>query len=214
MILSPGRNYIFVHIPKTGGTALSVALEGRARKDDILIGDTPKARQRRGRLKGAQAAGRIWKHSSLADIDGLVSRDFIDGAFRFALVRNPWDRVVSYYHWLRDQSFDHPAVHLARRVAFADFVQDEVTQEALRGLPYGSYLRGWDGEEREAHFIRLEHFAQDAAPLWAHLGFALELPHLNASRREAGYRHYYTHATARVVESVCAEDIARFGYSF
>ena len=51
MIISPGRRYIFVHVPKTGGTALSLALEARAMKDDILIGDTPKARRRRGRLK-------------------------------------------------------------------------------------------------------------------------------------------------------------------
>jgi len=183
-------------------------------RDDILIGDTPKARRRRGRLKGVQAAGRIWKHSTLADIDGLVARDFVDGAFCAALVRNPWDRVVSYYHWLRDQSFDHPAVHLARAVSFAEFVRAEATQAALRAAPYGSYLRGRDGREREALFIRLEHFEADAAPLWAHLGFALELPRFNASRRAAGHRGYYDEQTAKLVESVCAEDIARFGYGF
>ena len=48
MILSRGRRFIFVHIPKTGGTALALSLEGRAMKDDILIGDTPKARARAG----------------------------------------------------------------------------------------------------------------------------------------------------------------------
>ena len=30
MIISRGRRFIFVHIPKTGGTALSLALEARA----------------------------------------------------------------------------------------------------------------------------------------------------------------------------------------
>jgi hypothetical protein len=39
MIISPGRGYVFVHIPKTGGTSLALALEARAMKDDILIGD-------------------------------------------------------------------------------------------------------------------------------------------------------------------------------
>ena len=72
MIISPGRRFIFVHIPKTGGTSMALALEDRAMKDDILIGDTPKALRRRRRLKGAQAAGRLWKHSTLADIDGLT----------------------------------------------------------------------------------------------------------------------------------------------
>src|SRR6056297_170553 len=116
MIISPGRGYIFVHIPKTGGTAMALALEGRARADDILIGDTPKARRRRARLKGVQTRGRLWKHATLADIDGLRSGDEIARAFTFTLVRNPWDRMVSYYHWLLGQSFDHPAVRLAQAV--------------------------------------------------------------------------------------------------
>lgn len=121
MIISRGRNYIFVHIPKTGGTSLALALEERAKADDILVGDTPKARRRQRRLKGVRTAGRLWKHSTLADIEGLVSRAFIANAFTMTLVRNPWDRMVSYYHWLRAQRFDHPAVHLARRTDFAGF---------------------------------------------------------------------------------------------
>ena len=59
MIISRGRQFIFVHIPKTGGTSLALALEGRAMKDDILLGDTPKALNRRKRVKGAEARG-LW----------------------------------------------------------------------------------------------------------------------------------------------------------
>ena len=55
MILSRGRRFIFIHIPKTGGTALTLALEARAMKDDILIGDTPKARARKARLRGVKS---------------------------------------------------------------------------------------------------------------------------------------------------------------
>lgn len=32
MIISRGRGYIFVHIPKTGGTAMALALEDRAKR--------------------------------------------------------------------------------------------------------------------------------------------------------------------------------------
>ncbi|MDP1578400.1 MAG: sulfotransferase family 2 domain-containing protein, partial [Cypionkella sp.] len=128
MIISRGRRFIFVHIPKTGGTALSLALEDRAMKDDILIGDTPKARARKARLKGAKSAGRLWKHSTLSDIAGLASDDEIADFFTLTLVRNPWDRAVSYYHWLRSQNFAHPAVGLAKSHDFSGFLNHPQTR--------------------------------------------------------------------------------------
>lgn len=214
MIISTGRAYVFVHIPKTGGTALSLALEARAMKDDIMLGDTPKARKRRRRVQGAETAGRLWKHSTLADIDGLLPAGVLEGLFAFTLVRNPWDRAVSYYHWLRDQSFDHPAVRLAQEMAFEPFVTHPQIMASFRATPAASYMRRADGQDHCNAYIRLEHFAEDAAPLLAHLGFALDLPRANASAREAGYRRYYTDRSAQAVAESCAEDIARFGYVF
>lgn len=215
MIISRGRRYIFVHIPKTGGTALALALEERAMADDILIGDTPKAQRRKRRLKGLQSAGRLWKHSALADIEGVVDRGELDEFFVFALVRNPWDRAVSYYHWLRAQRFDHPAVALARRLAFGPFLEHPQTRAGLAAWPYGRYLRDGAGAERCSAWIRLEHLERDIAPVEAHLGFPLlPLARANASARGADFRPYFTAAGAELVAALCAEDIARFGYRF
>lgn len=215
MIISRGRRFIFVHIPKTGGTALSLALEARARKDDILIGDTPKARARRGRLRGVKTAGRLWKHSTLADIDGLVTEAEVAEFFTVALVRNPWDRVVSYYHWLRGQSFAHTAVGLAKSSDFSGFLNHPLTQTALRLWPASAYMRDAQGVERCRLFLRLEHLEADIAPFEAHLGFRLTpLPRVNDSARLADWRGYYSEADADLVGRLCAEDAGRFGYSF
>lgn len=215
MIISRGRRYVFVHIPKTGGTALSLALEARALKDDILIGDTPKARARRGRVKALKAAGRLWKHSTLADIDGVVSGSDLEGMFLVALVRNPWDRMVSYYHWLRVQAFAHPAVGLAKSHDFSGFLNHPQTQTAFRLWPYGAYLRDRAGVEQRAQFLRLEHLAEDIAPFEAHLGFRLTpLARTNESDRQRDWRGYYSDADAALLADLCAEDIARFGYAF
>lgn len=212
MILSSGRKYVFIHAPKTGGTSMALALEGRAMKDDIMLGDTPKASKRRKRVKDTETRGRLWKHSTLADIEGLVPT--LDGLFAFTLVRNPWDRMVSYYHWLRDQSFDHPAVALAARTEFVDFACAPETCASMQATPARHYMTDATGQERCDLYIRLEAFAADAAPLWDHLGFELTLPHTNTSLRGADYRTYYTHAAKNAVGAACAEDINRFGYTF
>lgn len=214
MIVSRGRRYIFVHIPKTGGTALALALEARAMADDLLIGDTPKARRRRGRLRALHPRGRLWKHSTLADIEGVVDAAELDGFFTVTLVRNPWDRLVSYWHWLRMQRFDHPVVALAKAKDFGGFIADPDIGASLRAHPYAAYMTDAEGRERASLYVRLEHFEADAEPFFAHLGFRVALPRANASARDRDWRRYYDDETAARVADLCAEDIARFGYAF
>ena len=215
MIISRGRRYIFVHIPKTGGTALSLALEGRAMAEDILIGDTPKAKRRRGRPKGVQASGRLWKHSGLADIHGLISEEEMAAFFVLTLVRNPWDRMVSYYHWLGAQSFDHVAVGLAKSLTFDDFLDHPQVQGSIGAAPYASYVTDRNGVERCDLFARIEHLTEDLTPFEAHLGFRLgEIERVNVSPRDRDYRGYYSDEKAAMVARLCGADIARFGYRF
>lgn len=215
MIVSLGRKYVFVHIPKTGGTALTLALEARAMRDDILVGDTPKARARRSRIKGNPATAHLRKHSPLSDLAHVLSPDQLNSFFIFTLVRNPWDRLVSYYHWLRGQSFDHPAVHLAKASDFSSFLNHPMTMAAQSAWPARAYLTDSAGRTRASAYIRIEHLQADIAPLEAHLGFALyPLPPHNESARMRDWRGYYTDADAALIARLCADDIAAFAYHF
>ena len=214
MILSRGRKYLFIHIPKTGCTALALALEARAMRDDMMLGDTPKAKNRRRRLQGIKTAGRLWKHSTLADLSGLIPEDELSALFTFTLVRNPWDRAVSYYHWLREQGFDHPAVRLSKSLEFKEFILHPVVLRSFETSSAPSYMRHADGAEQCQLYIRLEHFASDAVPLFDHLGFSLDLPVENASTRQRDWRGYYDAQTQAALAQACREEITRFEYSF
>ena len=141
MIISPARKYIFVHIPKTGGTSMALALEARAKRDDILIGDTPKALARRHRLRGLKCAGRLWKHSRIADIAGLAAAEPLDDFIVFTIVRDPWDRVLSLYQWLRSQTFAHISVERATSLSFSDFLGDQQIATMLSHDPVRLYNR-------------------------------------------------------------------------
>ena len=134
--------------------------------------------------------------------------------FIVTLVRNPWDRMVSYYHWLRRQSFDHPAVARAKGTDFSAFLNHPDTAAALRDWPYPAYLRDATGRERPALCARLERLDDDLAPFETHLGFRLTLPRANVGDRARDWRVYYSDADAARVADLCAADIARFGYGF
>lgn len=190
---------------------MALALEARAQADDILIGDTPKARRRRHRLKALTPRGRLWKHASLADIDGILSPNEIAGMFCFTLVRNPWDRAVSYYHWLKLQDFDHSAVGLAKTLDFDGFLRHPQTVSSLRAWPYGRYVTDVTGQERAQAFVRLEHLDQDLAQLADHLGFWPEMPHVNVAT-QGDWRDHYDAALSDHLARLCAVDIRRFGY--
>jgi hypothetical protein len=214
MIYSPGRKYLFLHIPKTGGTSLALALEARAMKDDTMLGDTPKAVKRRAKAQRFETKGRLWKHSRLVDLEGMVPAEVLPDLMVVTLVRNPWDRLVSYYHWLREQSFDHPVVQLAQALEFSAFLNAPHTMGPIQNSPVRSYTSDATGRDWLTHAIRLEHLAEDLAPFEAHLGFSLDLPHVNRSSRTGGYRDFYSKKDQELVSHLCAEDIARFGYSF
>ncbi|WP_210879255.1 hypothetical protein [Roseovarius autotrophicus] len=113
----------------------------------------------------------------------------------------------------RAQRFDHPTVRLAQSVDFAAFLARPETRAAWAASPARHCMTTADGRERCRLYIRLEQFDEDAAPLWDHLGFRLDLPRLNTSTR-GDYRGFYTDRNAETLAAIAAEDIARFGYRF
>lgn len=211
MIISPGRGYIFVHIPKTGGTSLTLALETRAKADDILIADTPKAQRRKHRLARLDPPGRLWKHSRLADIDGM--NGLPAPAFIFTLVRNPWDRVVSLYHWSSAQDFDHPMITVAKTLSFNDFLLHPGMQDALSRDTAQHYVTDRAGQLQCDAFVRLEHLDSDLAPVEDHLGFRIDVPHANRSDHAPTAQHF-TSRTRDLIAELFADDIRRFDYRF
>lgn len=214
MIVSHRHRYIFVHIPKTGGTSLNLALEARVGRDDIILSDTPKGRNRRRRVRDAPARGRLWKHSTLADIEGLVDPAIFADYLLIAMVRNPWARAVSYHRWLGQQGFANPAVDLAKRLPFRDFLRQPLIRHQM-GVPARRYLTDGAGREYPALFLRLEHLDQDLPQLAERLGFDPgPLPHANRSGQGGDWRAAYDGPSAAIIAEAAAEDIARFGYAF
>ncbi|MBT8074385.1 MAG: sulfotransferase family 2 domain-containing protein [Xanthomonadales bacterium] len=189
--LRQGKNgpYIFIHINKTAGTSIGRAI-GLPVKD----------------------------HLTAKEIIAKIGEDKWQEAYKFTLVRNPWDKVVSLYEYRRKKDKNRIAT---QNVSFADWVK--MTHGSGRDTryydnpksfqPQVEWLKDTNGSVSIDFVGQFESINESFNHVKTVIGLDAELPHLNASRR-AGYRSYYDDETRELVERWYSEDIERFGYAF
>lgn len=191
------KRAIFVHIPKCAGLALSKAVFG---------------------CRGGA-------HIPVETYRLAFSRAEYRSFFKFAIVRNPWDRVVSAYHFLTDGGLGAGDERLAARTvarygSFGEFVegyfQSPDFEDALHFRPQFRFLCLTPASPPEVDYVgRFETLPEDFARICTRLGVEVPLAHVNRGRsRPKGYRPLYTDRTAAIVAEAYARDIELFGYAF
>ena len=101
MIISHRHKFIFLKPRKVAGTSVEVALAQHCGDDDIV---TPiGAFDPKWDVDQYAHPGKKWpgygRHSTLRQVRERLGREIWDDYFKFAITRNPWDLVVSQYHW-------------------------------------------------------------------------------------------------------------------
>ena len=184
---------IFIHIPKTAG--ISVA--------ESLFGYLP-------------------YHYTAADYKLIYGRRTFRRYFKFAFVRNPWDRLFSAYRFLMAGGWNESDrqwrnENIARFSDFSEFVTRWLSPEtALTMMHLRPQWRFVCNRRRELeldYLGYLETIDDDFGVICARLGIRASLQHRNASAK-ADYREHYSVAARQVVEDVYRDDIALFGYRF
>ncbi len=197
MFISPRTKSIFIHIQKTAGDAIEAAM----RKEDPA-------------LETDRFAGR--RHVFAREVKAMVAPDLWATHYRFSFVRNPWDRLVSWYSMCMRNTVPNKFAKYVRENAptFTDFVTRTNTGMAER-TTYNQldYLTDSDGGIIVDFVGRFENLADDYAVVRARLGLTHALSHTNASSHSV-YRDYYTAETKAIVARRFERDIARFGYEF
>ena len=101
MIISHRHKFIYLKARKVAGTSVEVALAQHCGDDDIItpIGAfDPKWDEDQYAHPGKKWRG-YGRHLPLIPVRRRLGRKLWDAYFKFAVTRNPWDLVVSQYHW-------------------------------------------------------------------------------------------------------------------
>jgi hypothetical protein len=210
MFVSVEKNFIFVHVAKTGGQALKRALRPYAVKKA-----TGQWRRLLSHLPVAEDVDiQFGPHASVRWAKLKLPRAFFEGAFKFGLVRNPYDLAVSRYAFVRGQG-NHHRHKDAQTQSFADFLRQERRRALWRPRDQSSMLCDFDGKLLVDKVYRFERMEEAFADIITRLDLdeSPELTRKNASKRGA-YQDYYTPVERKLVEQIWKRDLETFGYEF
>jgi hypothetical protein len=155
--------------------------------------------------------------------------DYLKSAFIFTFVRNPWDRIVSQYHYYRKLEIKHPKkIQVKPKPTFAEHVEGIYTGELtipeidwrnVNGLSQSNnqvkWLNSVESLGLNFDFIgRFENFEAEVFALLNKLDLEnREIPKTNTSNH-SHYTNYYTPRLVEMVGEIYKEDCKRFGYQF
>lgn len=207
MLISDSHQFVFVHIRKAAGTSLRQILEKVAlpKNNNLWY----KFLSRNGFAIDYHKYS-FRKHANLLEAERSMPEDRFKQYFKFAIVRNPWDRLVSEYEYIKTQP-THSRFKKLHAMDFAEFVAYQAKRPAAHQV---NALRKKNGELGTDFVGKLETLEASLAVIGEKIGLSFaELPHINQVKRR-DYRSYYSESLAETVASLWQRDISYFGYEF
>ncbi|PYK09806.1 MAG: hypothetical protein DME65_11325, partial [Verrucomicrobia bacterium] len=195
------KRFLFVHIPKTAGNSIQSILCDYSEDELVALRREQDGVERFG-LRNPKY--KIKKHSTLQEYRLVLGKEKFGELYKFACVRNPWDRMVSYYFTP------------TQNVVALD--RNKFRKVIVAALPVADYLRlderDNDPFENVNYIMRFENLAADFRNVCTELDISPKtLPQYNRSNR-AHYSNYYDEDLRELVRARFVAEIERFGYTF
>ena len=138
--------------------------------------------------------------------------NYIKNIFKFSFVRNPYDRAVSAFSYLKKNMI------IDKKYTFKSFCEDVLSEQGTKFDPHFDIQSDglFAGEYLLVDFLgRFENLHKDWQFVAEQLGDpGLQLAHINKSPRKKNYASYYDSNTRRIIEKIYHEDILNFSYFF
>jgi hypothetical protein len=200
-MISFQKRFLFVHIPKTAGNSIQSVLRDYSEDQLVALRKEQDGVERFG-LRNPKY--KIKKHSTLIEYRTALGEAEFGSLYKFTCVRNPWDRMVSYYFTptQKAEAWDRNKFRkiISNAVSVADYLRlNQGKKDPFANVDY---------------IMRFENLAGDFRVVCAALDISPTiLPQYNRSNREH-YSKYYDKELRELVRARFAAEIERFGYAF
>jgi len=240
LIISHSRKFIFIKTSKTAGTSLEMALSKYCDEQDVIARLVPKEEKQRRSIAGLGARNdlkplselgplelmrymllrkreRVFlEHSTASYVRGKVSDDIWNNYFKFGVMRHPFDRMISYYHYAknfeiensRPQLWDHNDFDQYLRYRTADLTENW-RQLTARDRVLVDFVARFETLETDlaevSRRIGLDHnIYEDMRAIRAKGGIRPE---------GASVKRSLTERQRDLIARVCAKEMETFGYT-
>ena len=188
---------VFIHVPKNAGTSLYATF------------------------------GMDVPDNTHCPVTGFLASDAkrYHDSYSFGFVRNPWDRMVSAFQYLKHKPISDDDKRWATQTlapfdTFEDFMiamERPIFRNRVVGWrhfkPQWHFLTNWSGRDAVNYVGRFETLAKDVEIIGQAIGVKPNLTFQNSTQREP-YWTYYTAESRKRVAQIYAKDIARYGYAW
>ncbi len=203
-MISHHHKCIFVHLRRTGGNSIELALGGivlldrQGHKTTLWDNNLHRGRNTPYKLD--------YRGHHLHDTAMAIKKQFPEefrSYSRFSVVRNPWDQMISLY--LRLNATDNSAIN------FKGWLK---SFSALAGTVPAQSIFEDDGTCLVQEIGRYENLATDFVDICGKFGINADPLHRTNASNKKPYAEYYDAESREQVSRIFSRDIAHFGFRF
>ena len=228
-----GRKAFFVHIPKTAGSSIRKGLTGK-----LLTNPGIKKCQREHHFAKRRAKRLLNSHPSYTTDSFpcyLDCDEYINAAFSFSVIRNPYDLLVSYYFHSPIRKKNKPkTAHIDDGWANVNGYHNFKSFESFIDFYCNSEPEEWhvpelsrclfspifkdSGESAVDYVVYFENIKQGISVVFQDNNIPARgnIEHINKSpkRKGASYKDFYSNKMIKDVEIKCHDILEAFEYGF
>ena len=208
MLISDSHQFIFLRMRKVASTSMRTILSPLC---------VPRPEGRIAHLKS-----RAWlewdyhkyvfrAHDNIQAAQKRMPADRFESYFKFAFVRNPWDRMVSEYQFLLNRPKHGRHARVKKMDEFKQFIEMQIPRKDAYQI---NMICDRQGKPRMDFVGKLENLKSDWNTVCERIGLAPQDLHKENTTRHRHFQDYYDSETRQLVGHHWAKEIELFGYSF
>lgn len=205
-MISHTHRCIFIHIPKTGGTSIEhVIWPGERSSADLWMGFVD-------RFHNFYQTGGL-QHLTAKLIRAHVGASLFADYFKFAIIRNPWDKAASQFRYMASRPDLCEFADLECPPSdFRHYLEAIARKEHVQWMAQHRFVLDDNGESMVDRIGRYENLQSATTRFFAAIGIAdVVLSHANRTR-DSGVPHTMDLESSEMIGELYRTDALAFGY--